>query len=241
MEGLRVKDALLYFFRSDKWLVKLLALIGLLFVPVIGWLAILGYFVRISKQWINEEYQNLPDFSGFGSLIAIGFIMMLALIIYSLPQVVFPFIPCFGSMLSTAYSIILAVVSPYLIAVVATDGTLSGELFNFKRIIKFVQDNIVNLLIFLAVGLGISIVLLIIIVPLVVGGIILLSIAGGSNGSYLYSIIAFALAAIIIVIGGFWSSAVSYSLAGNIYGMWMRRESSASAQPPDANVPHITH
>ncbi|RKZ27768.1 hypothetical protein DRQ29_03025 [bacterium] len=231
MEKLRIKDSMLYFFRSDGWFVKFLAIVGLIFVPIIGWVAIMGYFLRIAKRWLDEEYEGLPDFSEFGSLIASGFFLLIVMILYSLPQFLFAFIPCLGNLLYTAYGIVLALIMPYIICTIATEGTISGNVFAFGEIVKFVQENIINLLIFYLVELGIGIVSAILFVPFIAGGAILISI--GEGAKYIVpALISFAIAAIIFLIVGIWSSSVSYALSGNVFGIWQRKKSFVSKQPP---------
>ncbi|MCD6417441.1 DUF4013 domain-containing protein [bacterium] len=235
MEKLRVKDSLLYCFRSDGWFTKFLAIVGLIFVPIIGWFAIIGYFLRITKRWIEENYEGLPNFSRFGDLIASGFFLFITMIIYSLPLFIFAFIPCLGNLLTTAYNIVLTLIVPYIISVIAMNGKISSEVFNFGEITKFVQENILNLLILLAVDIGIVIVFSILTFPFIGGGVILLMIDEGEK--YLpFSIASFAIALIVSFFLVFWSSSVSYSLSGNIFGIWLRRREN---NPTDENTENI--
>ncbi len=239
MEKLRIKDSLLYFFRSDGWFIKFLAIVGLIFVPIIGWFAIMGYFLRIAKRWLNEEYEGLPGFSEFGTLIASGFFLFIVIIVYGLPQFLFAFIPCLGNLLSTAYGIILALIMPYIICTIATEETISGNVFAFNEIIKFVQENIINLLILFLVELVTGVVSAILLVPFIAGGAILISIG---EGKYLIpALFAFGIGAIILAVVGVWSSSVSYSLSGNVVGIWQRKKSSVSEQPPSEEPPTINH
>jgi len=223
VERLRLKDALMYFFKSTGWLAKLITLLGLIFVPIIGWLAILGYFLRIAEKWVSGEYETLPDFSNFGSMIMAGLILFVVMIVYSVPQMVLAFIPCLGNLLSTAYNIILILIAPYLISVVAVDKSISPDVFNFNRIIQFVSDNIVNLLIILAVDIVVGIVSVILLAPFVVGGVVFLINAENNNTLYIPAIASFAIACVILFLVSIWSSSVIYSLSGNVYGIWLGR------------------
>lgn len=235
MEKLRIKNALLYFFRSDRWFTKLLALYGLLFVPIIGWMAIAGYYIRITKRWIDEEYEGLPDFSDFSALIIGGLMLFIISILYSLPQAVIAFIPCFGNILSTLYSLILMIVFPYLISQIASEGTLSNSLLDFKTIRRFIEENIVNLLVYLLVNIIIWLGITVILSPFIVAGVLSFVYADRNNIGYIIGGIIVFITLLIGFFMFFWQSTVSNALIGNIYGIWKR----AGKDEQDKNIPEI--
>ncbi len=235
MESLRVSQALLYLFRSERWLARVLILMLLLLVPIVGWLAVMGYFLRVLSRWMEGKYEGIPDFSDFGELIADGFFLAVLEIAYSIPAFVLPFVPCFGNALASLWSLLFLFILPYLAGVVARTGTIPSEAFDFKRVANFIGDNVLRILVVLAVNLVISVGVTVVSAPFWVGGAIAVSVF--RRHALIFSPFAAALfgaAAVVMAFGGIYLMFVAYALWGDIWGGWL--SSGKAGEPTSAGT-----
>ncbi len=221
MEHLHIRRALLYTFEDSDWLKKALTLLGLTFIPIFGWFCILGYQLNIVKNWINREYK-LPSFGNLGELFSTGILLFVALFIYNAPHIanVIPFI---GQVVSFAWTIVMIFITPYLYIVIATENSLSGSLFNFNKLIKFISENVYRILILLLINVGIAIVGAVLSSPFVIANLILSKI----SENIILPVLIFQLISFVIIwVITMYSMVVNSSLIGNIYEVWQHQSSS---------------
>ena len=85
---MNILDALKYPFIDRQWFSKLLTATLLAFIPVVGWLILWGYGIRIIRN-ISRQRNHLPSWQRFGQDFATGLYVSIGGFIYSLPIVVF--------------------------------------------------------------------------------------------------------------------------------------------------------
>jgi len=223
MERLTIKDALVYPFRYKKWFARYLILCLLCFVPVLGWCAVIGYMLRVTKRWSREEYEDYPDFSDFGEHFVKGFLMLLITLIFSIPAVALSFIPVVGQMVCIAWSLLLGIVLPVFYARYASESSVVA-VFDFKLVFHFIQENIINLLRVFIVVLSITIVFFLPIAGLVVSGAIFITTGEGEGiWTFVGGIIIF-LGLLFLINGFIYTIYAHFALAGNVYGIWQRKK-----------------
>lgn len=77
--------AFTFAFEDKEW-VKKLGIAGLLLiVPIIGWLAVAGWGIELTKRVIAREPQPLPEWSNFGDYLMKGLMVWVVGFVYSLP------------------------------------------------------------------------------------------------------------------------------------------------------------
>jgi len=223
MEKLRIKESFFYLFKCENWFVMILAIIGLFFIPIIGWFAIAGYYLRITRFWIHEDYYRLPDFSDFWELVERGFFMFVLGLILALPLFILLVIICIGWILMPFYSLFLFMITPYTSAKIALCKSFS-DILDFDEIKRFVKDNVVNVLIFMGITMGMSFVINILIAPLNLVGNIFTQMGGDSFSTILPALIFYGISITISSIMSIYIGTVMGALAGNIYGIWLRKQ-----------------
>ena len=162
MEILDFKSAFSYPFNRAKGMLNILWV----FLPIIGWLALLGYTVRIIKEFLDGKFTKLPEMK-FGKDLEFGFLMF----VKSLPFAI-------------AYSVAMAIVgfiSPGLQSIV--DFLLSlfvipilginffkketvGSYFEFG-VVKAVFTNLGDYIVAILKSIGLAIIFIIMCVILV--------------------------------------------------------------------------
>lgn len=74
-----------FIFQDPAWIRKIIILAVLFLVPIIGWLLIGGYALRLLKNVINGEAQPLPEWDDWGGDLAGGFKAFLVGLVWSIP------------------------------------------------------------------------------------------------------------------------------------------------------------
>ena len=150
-------------FQDEKWIEKILIAAVLSLIPIIGWLALLGWAVEIGRRVINGDKEVLADWSDFGGMLTLGFKAWLINLIFSIPLIVvwLPFgfaTALFGSTSEDAAAVIISVISlcficfvfAYSIALLffipasygrlgASDGEL-GDALNLREIWNMISS-----------------------------------------------------------------------------------------------------
>jgi len=80
-----VGRAFSYVFQDPRWLTKGLIALVMLIIPVIGWLILFGYILRIVRQVATDSDTPLPEWDDFGRDLALGFKGAVAWFVWSLP------------------------------------------------------------------------------------------------------------------------------------------------------------
>ena len=253
MNKLKIREIFTYLFRCDDWVLKSITIIGLFFIPIIGWLAILGYYIRITKKWIYREYDTLPDFSNFWNLVSTGFKNFLVGFLLIIPALVIALIwiasiPIglsfhnrvltliiiviaifFSFILSILYSLFLGLILPYIFSAIALDKSYS-EILDLSRIKKYLKENIVNSLIFMGIWFGLGIAQSIITTPFNIVANAIATVHDKFILTYPPSLGIYFLSIFIGVISGIYIASVLYSLAGNIYDIWISKNKFSEPQ-----------
>src|SRR3990172_6927206 len=72
-------------FQDQQWIKKLLITAVLILVPIIGWIAVLGWSLEVARRVIRQHPEPLPDWSEFGALLGLGFKGFIIGIVLSIP------------------------------------------------------------------------------------------------------------------------------------------------------------
>ncbi len=229
MERLTINDTLVYPFRYKKWFARYLILSLLCFVPVLGWCAVIGYMLRVTRRWSGEEYEDYPNFSGFSELLAKGLLMLLMILLFSIPAAAFSFIPVVGQMIGIAWGLLLGIALPVFYAQFAIEGS-AAAVFDFKFLFHFIQENILNLLRVFIIALLITFIIILPIASVIVsGGIFIATGEGESIWTFVGGLIIL-LGMLLLIIGLIYIIYVHFALAGNVYGIWQRKKTNPENQ-----------
>ena len=128
-------------FQDEEWIKKVLIAAVLLFIPVIGWFAVLGWGLEITRRVIRGSEEPLPDWTEFSDLFILGLKGFAISFIYSIPmwllsapitilgwfedlQGIVAFLSICASCLTFLYSIILWVATPAAFGILADSDNL---------------------------------------------------------------------------------------------------------------------
>ena len=75
-------------FQDSKWIEKIVIAALISLIPIIGWLALLGWSVEIGRRVINGEDEVLAPWSDFGGLLVDGLKAFVISLIFSIPLLV---------------------------------------------------------------------------------------------------------------------------------------------------------
>lgn len=153
--------AFTYIFDDKRWLEKLLIPLLVTLIPIIGWMVVSGYVMRVIRNVAQHEIEPLPTLE-FGNDLGRGFKMFVADFVYALPALVIYLVfllPVFlsnnnntitiiaiissiiGWLLFVAYILILVFLLPVVNANLAVKGNL-GAAFDFKTIFGMIKNNL---------------------------------------------------------------------------------------------------
>ena len=134
---------LTYLFKDKSWVGKLLLGAVIALIPIIGWLAIIGWGIEMLRRRANGE-EGLPDWGQFGKKIGDGFLMFIILLIYAIPMIL-TFIPCIGYVIVVLYTLFLVILMyPWIFIQYAMDGFSAA--FRWKEFGSYLKENVVELL-----------------------------------------------------------------------------------------------
>lgn len=85
---MNVFEALQYPFQDKEWVGKTLTAALLAFIPVVGWIILLGYGLRVTRQ-ITAGNTRLPRWVNFGRDFSVGVMVATGVVIYLLPLIIF--------------------------------------------------------------------------------------------------------------------------------------------------------
>jgi hypothetical protein len=154
--------AFTFAFDDADW-VKKLGIAGLLMIiPIVGWLAVGGWAIEVTRRIIHREPQLLPEWNNFGDFLMKGLMVFVIGFVYSLPTllisgcqqgvvlalqnnnndnlaiVVTILAACFG-LVSLVYGIFLGFVLPAAYGNYAATGQL-GAAFRFGDVFRLVRS-----------------------------------------------------------------------------------------------------
>jgi hypothetical protein len=134
-------------------------------LPIIGWLALIGYVIRIVKGFVKGNFQKLPLFD-FGANLKLGFFMLLKFIpfIFALMVVngVISMVPVIGFL---GVLFVDMFIVPILVINFFNRETISSS-FDFSKI-HFVFDNFGDYVLAILKSIGLSLVFLLLFIILV--------------------------------------------------------------------------
>lgn len=142
-------------FQDEEWIKKILIAGVLLFVPIIGWFAVFGWALEITRRVIRESEEPLPDWNDIGDLFTLGVKGFVISFVYSIPvmlltapitilgwfedlQGIVAFLSICTSCLTFLYSIILWVALPASFGILADSDNL-GEAINPSKMLELVR------------------------------------------------------------------------------------------------------
>lgn len=109
-----------------------------LLIPIIGWLAILGYVKKIVNELVKGKNKGLPEFGKFGKNLVDGFWIFIKFIPWTILIMVISRIPQVGGLINTFIYIFIL---PYLTIHFFVTGKFE-DLFAFKKVANEVFNNI---------------------------------------------------------------------------------------------------
>lgn len=72
-------------FQDKEWVKKVVIAAVLLFIPVIGWIAVFGWGLETTRRVIRASEQTLPDWNEFADYIILGIKGSVIFLVYSIP------------------------------------------------------------------------------------------------------------------------------------------------------------
>lgn len=108
---INLAEAFAYPFRDRQWMAKLLLTLVLVIIPIFGWIALIGYAVRVIRSVLDGD-DALPEYGDWGGDAAIGLGAAIGILIYSIPSWLisymftrggFDFLECIAGLLQFGY------------------------------------------------------------------------------------------------------------------------------------------
>lgn len=172
--------AITYVFQDPQWLKKVLIGGLLFFIPIIGWLIIGGYWLRIIRQVAQGNDVPLPEWNDFGGDLVRGLKGFVVYVVWALPVIVLAVctgalgvisdgtgsdaaramaaaLALVGNCLSFLISLVVAFFQPLFYSRLAMSEQI-GDGLAFGAIFSEVQGRFVDLLVVLLVAFVISLV-----------------------------------------------------------------------------------
>lgn len=203
--------AFAFMFEDKDWIQKILigAAFTLLSVILVGIPIVLGYLLEVARRSSEGKELPLPEWDNLGDKFGRGLLFFIILIIYCIPlgivSAILAWIPCLGAILWIIPFLLLGLIVPYLAVTYARTGNLNTA-FEFEKIIRFVSDNLINLLVVLVMAIIFEI------------------IAG-------FGILALGIG---VLVTSFWANLGVYYLYGQVFWEAEHGEVAAAAGPPPA-------
>ncbi|MFN2137986.1 MAG: DUF4013 domain-containing protein [Candidatus Promineifilaceae bacterium] len=190
-----INKAITYVFEDEKWVTKsliglVLSVLGFLIIPIFF---VQGYLVGIVRNVMDGVEFPLPEWDDWGKLFKDGLNLFIALFVYALPAILLVgcgmllFLPAgmasgdaaealaaggglgftLLACLAMLWGLAMVVLSPAITIQYAREGSL-GACFRFSEVIAFTREHLGDIIIAVAVLLGIGLVLgLVGVIPLI--------------------------------------------------------------------------
>ncbi len=199
---MKFTKAFTYIFDDERWLEKLVIPLLVTLIPVIGWMVVAGYLLRVTRNVAENQAEPLPELK-FGADLGRGFKVFVTNLLYALPILLVStllFLPLaltansnevgvlaimsalLGGFLILLYALFMTVIMPPVHANLAVNERI-GAAFDLKKIFRMLKNNFKAWLIVI----GGSLLCSVIIAPL--GGIVL-AVGAIITGFYSQLIIA---------------------------------------------------
>ena len=153
--------AFTYIFDDQRWLEKLVIPLLVTLIPVVGWMVVAGYLMRVTRNVAEHQVEPLPELE-FGADLGRGFKVFVANFLYGLPIVLVSlllFLPlaltqnsseasliaimlaALGGFVILLYALFLAVLMPAVNANLAVKEKI-GAALEFKTIFRMLRNNL---------------------------------------------------------------------------------------------------
>ena len=140
-------------FQDEEWIKKVAIAGVLVLIPIVGWFAVLGWSLEVSKRVIAGDKETLPAWTDFGGFMSLGLKAVVVLLIFLIPIFVIVLPTSFASTLVDSadletivtvviicvscivvfYAIVLAFVVPASFGRLAATGSI-GEALNVGKL-----------------------------------------------------------------------------------------------------------
>lgn len=150
-----------FVFDDSEWIKKVLIAAAVFLIPVVGQIVVLGWGLTITQRVIRGDAELLPDWSGFGEYLGLGFKAFIVSFVYMIPVMILTLPPSLMaslaqddtvlqiasvlsilcSCLTIIYSIAMALLLPAAMGKVAETEAI-GAGFKLGEIFGMVKDNI---------------------------------------------------------------------------------------------------
>jgi hypothetical protein len=150
-----------FVFDDSEWIKKVLIAAAVSLIPVIGQIVLLGWGMTVTQRILRNDPELLPDWSGFGEYLGLGFKAFLVMLVYMIPvfilsapssilasfvedetmATIVTVVSILCSCLTIIYSIALALLLPAAFGMVAETESI-GAGFKLGEIFGMVKDNI---------------------------------------------------------------------------------------------------
>lgn len=153
--------AFTYIFDDQRWLEKLVIPLLVTLIPVVGWMVVAGYLMRVTRNVAEHQVEPLPELD-FGGDLGRGFKVFVANLAYALPIIIVStllFLPlaltqnsseasliaimlaALGGFVILLYALFLAVLMPAVNANLAVKEKI-GAALEFKTIFRMLRNNL---------------------------------------------------------------------------------------------------
>lgn len=142
-----------FVFQDEEWIKKVLIASVMVLIPVVGWLAVFGWSLEITKRVIAGDKVPLPPWDDFGGIFTLGLKALIVGVVFSIPSFILVTPAAFASVvvdsndlaavatiinicvscLSILYSILIAFALPASYGRLAATGSL-GEALNVAKL-----------------------------------------------------------------------------------------------------------
>lgn len=169
-----------FIFEDRSWIVKMIILGALFLVPIIGWLLIGGYLLRLLSNVINGDANPLPEWNNWGGDIGGGLKAFIVGLVWSIPSAILQGIASAAdtaifSLIGWIIGIIFSAIALSALGDLAVSGNLA-DAFNRKPVDRVIQ-NLNPWAIVIVMGFVFSILALVGLIGFIIGVLFTLAIA----------------------------------------------------------------
>jgi hypothetical protein len=168
-----IERAFSYFFKDPAWVSKLLIGAVMVLIPIIGWLILFGYAMRIMREVAAGSDQPLPEWTNFGGLITDGLKGWGISLIWAIPTIILNALASGTDSFSLrCIAWLVGSVEVMLFAAAIVPVAISGQFVDglqFQQIINRVLANLGDYVIILVLGIALQIIAVVGIIACVVG------------------------------------------------------------------------
>lgn len=139
-----IARAISFIFADQSWIKKMIILGALILVPIIGWLMIGGYLLRLLTNVINGEGNPLPEWNNWGGDLSGGLKAFIVGLIWSIPSAILQGIASAAdnaifSLVGWVIGIVFSAIALSALGDLAVSGNLA-DAFNRKPIDRVLQN-----------------------------------------------------------------------------------------------------